>query len=63
MELTIVKSAWSMWGVTNKHPTYSKIVFIDCDTSEEAMEVLQQLNGKSYEVIRDFQKARDKLTT
>jgi hypothetical protein len=62
MELTIVKSAWSMWGVTNKHPTYSKIVFIDCDTSEEAMEVLQQLNGKSYEVINAFQRTRERLS-
>jgi len=62
MELTIVKSAWNMWGVTNKHPTYSKIVFIDCDTSEEAMEVLQQLNGKSYEVINAFQRTRERLS-
>jgi hypothetical protein len=62
MELTIVKSAWSMWGVTNKHPTYSKIVFIDCDTSEEAMEILQQLNGKSYEVINAFHRTRERLS-
>jgi hypothetical protein len=62
MELTIVKSAWSMWGVTNKHPTYSKIVFIDCDTSEEAMEILQQLNGKPYEVIHAFHRTRERLS-
>ena len=61
MELTIVKSAWSMWGVTNKHPTYSKIVFIDCDTSEEAMELLQQLNGQPYEVLDAFQRTRRRL--
>ncbi len=62
MELTIVKSAWSMWGVTNKYPTYSKIVFIDCDTSEEAMEILQQLNGQPYEVINAFQRTRERLS-
>jgi hypothetical protein len=61
MELTIVNSAWSKWGVTNKHPVFSKIVFIDCDTSEEAMEILQQLNGQPYEVINAFQRTRERL--
>jgi hypothetical protein len=62
MELTIMKlQILGGWLVTNKHPVFSKIISIWCDTFEEAMETLQQLNGQTYEVIHAFQKARQRL--
>jgi hypothetical protein len=60
MELTI-QSTWGKWVVMNKQPTYSKIIAIVCETSEEAMEILQQLNGQPYEVIHAFHKTREKF--
>ena len=60
MELTIFSFA-GKWTVANKTPVYSKIVYIECDTGDEAMEILQQLNGKPYEVIDAFYKTRKRL--
>jgi hypothetical protein len=59
MELTIIHRG--KWIVCNKQPVYSKVVSIYCDTSEEAMELLQQLNGQPYEVLDAFQRTRRRL--
>jgi hypothetical protein len=61
MELTILKML-SKWVVANKEPVYTKIVYIECDEADEAMEILQQLNGKPYEVIHAFQRTRERLS-
>lgn len=53
MELTI-QSHMGKWAVMNKHPMYSKIIFLEFDTADEAMKLLEQLNGKPYEVIDAF---------
>ena len=63
MELTIHYN-WGRWIVYNKH--YDKrlgeyYVSIPCETSEEAMEILHQLNGQTFEVIDAFHKARQRL--
>jgi hypothetical protein len=55
MELTI-HTFMGKWAVVNKQPPHSKIIFIECDTSEEAMEIVQQLNGQTFEVIDAFHK-------
>jgi hypothetical protein len=60
MELTII-FMMGKWAVVNDAPMYSKVVSIYCDTSEEAMEILQQLNGQPYEVINAFQRTRERL--
>jgi hypothetical protein len=60
MELTI-KFMHDKWIVCNTQPVYSKVISIDCDTSEEAMELLQQLNGQPYEVLDAFQRTRRRL--
>jgi len=63
MELTI-QFNWGKWIVMSKHVNrlgmYS--VYIQCQSSEEAMEILQQLNGKPYEVIDAFQRTRERLS-
>ena len=61
MELTILKML-SKWVVANKEPVYTKIVYIECDEADEAMEILQQLNGQPYEVINAFQRTRERLS-
>jgi hypothetical protein len=62
MELTI-QFNWGNWIVVPKEMSMSTDWFwITCETSEEAMEILQQLNGKSYEVIHGFAEARKRLT-
>jgi hypothetical protein len=61
MELTIIHRV-GKWIVCNTQPVYSKVVSIYCDTSEEAMEILQQLNGQPYEVINAFQRTRERLS-
>ena len=60
MELTI-KFMLDKWIVCNTQPVYSKVISIDCDTSEEAMEILRQLNGQPYEVINAFHRTRERL--
>lgn len=63
MELT-VEYNWAKWFVRNKHNGRvlgEDYVAIPCDTSEEAMEILRQLNGQPYEVIDAFYRARQKL--
>jgi hypothetical protein len=61
MELTI-SFIFNRWVVCNKEPVYSKVISIDCDTSEEAMELLQQLNGQPYEVLDAFYRTRRRLS-
>lgn len=60
MELTIQRSA-NYWVVMNKHPTYSKVIYMKCEEADEAMEILQQLNGQPYEVIDAFHKTRERI--
>jgi hypothetical protein len=60
MELTI-QYLMNKWVVTNKQPVFSKIIYIECDEADEAMEILQQLNGKPYEVIDAFHRTRERL--
>jgi hypothetical protein len=59
VELT-VEFIWAKWFVRNKHLN-NQDVRIPCDTSEEAMNILEQLNGQPYEVIDAFHRARQKL--
>jgi hypothetical protein len=61
MELTIQYN-WGQWIVCNTEPKYSKVISIQCQTSDEAMEILQQLNGKPYEVIDAFHRTRERLS-
>lgn len=63
MELT-VQYNWGRWIVRNKHDGKylgADYISIPCETSEEAMNILQQLNGQPYEVIDAFYRARKKL--
>lgn len=63
VELTIQHN-WGKWIVCNIHGGRvlgEGYVAIPCDTSEEAMNILQQLNGQPYEVIDAFYRARKKL--
>jgi hypothetical protein len=60
MELTILKML-SKWVVANKEPVYTKIVYIECDEADEAMAILQELNGKPYGVIDEFHRTRQRL--
>jgi hypothetical protein len=60
MELTI-KFMHDKWLVCNTHPVYSKVIYIRCEEAEEAMELLQQLNGQPYEVLDAFQRTRRRL--
>jgi hypothetical protein len=62
MELTIQYN-WGQWIVMSKeHKLGMYSVYIQCQTSDEAMEILQQLNGKPYEVIDAFHRTRDRLS-
>lgn len=58
MELTIQRSL-GYWVVTGKSADPN--VFITCVTADEAMEILQQLNGKKFEELEAFIKLRSKL--
>jgi hypothetical protein len=49
------------WVVANKEPVYTKIVYIECDEADEAMAILQELNGKPYGVIDEFHRTRQRL--
>lgn len=62
VELTIQHN-WGKWLVRPKYETANRMVhpIIDCDTSEEAWVVFEQLNGKSLVEIENFIKARRRL--
>lgn len=62
MELTI-KHLLGGWLVTNAKGVFgAPYISIGCDSAEEAMEILHQLNGKPYEVINAFYQTRKRLT-
>jgi hypothetical protein len=62
MELKI-QYTYGRWVVVPKEMTMgTDWFFITCDTSEEAMQILQQLNGQPYEVINAFHRARERLS-
>lgn len=62
VELTIHCSG-ERWWVVPKHYTGNRMInpVINCDTSEEAMDILHQLNGKKLQEIEAFIKLRRKL--
>lgn len=61
MELTI-KHLLGGWLVTNAKGVFgAPYISIGCDSAEEAMNILQQLNGQPYEVIDAFHKTRERL--
>lgn len=62
MELTI-KYSLGGWIVCPLHNTANRMInpVITCSSSEEAMDIQEQLNGKRLQEIEAFIKLRNKL--
>lgn len=62
VELTI-RYSLGEWIVCPEHVTANRMIkpVIGCSSSEEAMEIHQQLNGKKLQEIEAFIKLRNKL--
>ena len=63
MELTII-CRLGIWYVTNRLPSVQphKNVSIKCNSGDEAIEILQVLNGSPYEEIQHFAKVQNRLS-